>query len=749
LRLIIHLSDKKLKYKKSILIIKNYLFLPLFKIILLKIIKLNIILISILLLYSSSIIGQNNNVSLRILDAKDNIPLIGVNVIIKGTTIGTISNNEGYAYLNNVPDKCLILRISHTGYTTIEEEIKSITDSTFTFYMEESIYDLNSVVVTATRTEKTLKNVPVLTQVISAKQLETSHLNDINEILESYVPSIDFSRASFGTNMTMQGLDAKYILFLIDGERIAGETKGNIDYSLININDIERIEILKGASSSLYGSQAIGGVINIITKEVKHPFESSIYSQISKYKDLNSSGIIGFNIKNVTSKTQFDFRRMDGYDLTPEEPYNNTIDKYYNYSVSQTFTYNPIDAIKIKLKTKYYNQERFKPELWPIPVHPKYYDLNYQLKANYSFNKGDLDASWFSDTYETFDVYELSDDETKSYSNKLNNARIICNYNLGQKQVITTGTELFLESLYSDRIKDTIKNISDLIFFAQDDIKITSKFNSILGFRINNHSTYGFHATPQLSFMYRLSPFKLRASYSAGYKSPTLKELYMDFSPIPIIYLHGNENLKPEISNYYSASIEYSKSNVNGSLSYYHNRVKNMIVEVNDLNSIEDWYYTNIDKKTIVNGLELTFYTKLNYGFSLNGIYNYNRTKIDTINLQVWGIYTHSAVFTIVHEYKRKKYRLTTSLNCKYLGDLFYHRVDQVTAERTVEIIPRHTIWRLVMSQQFIPGINIKFGIDNIFNFSEKEYFIGINPGRRFFTGINIDIHKIKLTNKN
>ena len=713
-----------------------------------KIIKSNIILIFFLLLYSNKIVGQNN-VLLRFLDSKNYNPLVGVNVIIKGTTIGTISNNQGYAYLNNIPDKSLILRISHTGYTTIEEEIKSITDSTFTFYMEESVYDLNSVVITSTRTEKTLKNVPILTQVITSKQLETFHLNDINETLESYVPGIDFSKASFGTNMTMQGLDAKYILFLIDGERIAGETKGNIDYSLVNINDIERIEILKGASSSLYGSQAIGGVINIITKKVKYPFESSIYSQISKYKDLNSSGIIGFNSKNITSKTQFIFRRTDGYDLTPEEPYNNTIDKFYNYSVSQTFTYNPIDALRINLKTKYYTRERFKPESWPIPVHQKYHDLNYQLKANYSFNKGELDASWFSDTYKTFDVHELSDDETKTYSSKLNNARITGNYNLGQKQVITVGTEFFFESLYSERIKDTIKDISDLIFFTQDDIKITSKFNSILGFRINNHSTYGFHATPQLSFMYRLSPFILRASYSSGYKSPTLKELYMDYSPVPIIYLHGNENLKPEISNYYSASIEYSKSNVNSYLSYYHNRIKNMIVEVNDLNSIEDWHYMNIDKKTIVNGLELTLYAKLKYGLSLNGIYNYNRTGIDTTNLQVWGIYTHSAVFTIVHEYKRKKYRLTTSINCKYLGDLFYHRVDEVTAERSGEIIPGHTIWRLVTLQQFIPGINIKLGIDNIFNFSEKEYFTGINPGRRFFAGINIDIHKIKLTNKN
>lgn len=138
-----------------------------------------------------------------------------------------------------------------------------------------NVFDLDETVVTATRTEKKLKNVPILTQVITSKQIEARSITDVRGLLEQEVPGLNFQEVGFGASIDIQGLGAKHILFLIDGERIAGENDGNIDYSRINVYDIERIEIVKGAASALYGSQAMGGVINIITKQAKEKYELS------------------------------------------------------------------------------------------------------------------------------------------------------------------------------------------------------------------------------------------------------------------------------------------------------------------------------------------------------------------------------------------------------------------------------------------------------------------------------------------
>ena len=138
-------------------------------------------------------------------------------------------------------------------------------------YMNDDPFNLEQIVVTATRTEKKIKNTPVITQIITSKQIEERGTGNIQDLLTQEVPGLNFQEVGYGTSIDIQGLGSKHILFLIDGERIAGENGGNIDYSRINLYNIDHIEIVKGASSALYGSQAMGGVINIITRKAKGP----------------------------------------------------------------------------------------------------------------------------------------------------------------------------------------------------------------------------------------------------------------------------------------------------------------------------------------------------------------------------------------------------------------------------------------------------------------------------------------------
>ena len=152
-------------------------------------------------------------------------------------------------------------------------------------------FNLDEVVVTATRTPKRLSQSPVITQVVTARQIEDRGLSDIKSLLTQEIPGLVFNEVGFGTSINLQGLGGKHILFLVDGERMAGETGDNIDYQRLDLNNIERIEIVQGAASALYGSQAMGGVINIITRKQKKPFSVSVSAKWAQPYERNFTDV--------------------------------------------------------------------------------------------------------------------------------------------------------------------------------------------------------------------------------------------------------------------------------------------------------------------------------------------------------------------------------------------------------------------------------------------------------------------------
>ena len=201
---------------------------------------------------------------------------------------------------------------------------------------------MEDVVITATRTPLSLKQTPVITRVITARDMESRGVATIQEALENELAGVEFHQAGYGTSLSFQGLDARYVLFLINGERMAGETYGNIDYARIPVSNIDRIEIVRGASSVLYGSNAMGAVVNIITKmpqkqvEVNAslrygtPFQTNrdetlggtnTEADISTYRNkidlpnLKGDVSVGFNTGKLQSLTTFSYRTVDAYKL--------------------------------------------------------------------------------------------------------------------------------------------------------------------------------------------------------------------------------------------------------------------------------------------------------------------------------------------------------------------------------------------------------------------------------------------------
>lgn len=202
--------------------------------------------------------------------------------------------------------------------------------------------DMNEVVVTATRTPLPLKNTPVITRVITSRDIERSGAVTLQQALERELAGVEFHQAGYGSSLSFQGLDSRYVLFLLDGERIAGETYGNIDYSRLPLSIVSRIEVVRGASSVLYGSNAMGAVVNVITKEPRRKYEvtaslrygtpyqrnggdslagnasardSREYRNKLDLPNLNADMTFGVNLGKFRSLTAVAYRTSDAYRL--------------------------------------------------------------------------------------------------------------------------------------------------------------------------------------------------------------------------------------------------------------------------------------------------------------------------------------------------------------------------------------------------------------------------------------------------
>ncbi|MBO7570119.1 MAG: TonB-dependent receptor [Bacteroidaceae bacterium] len=175
---------------------------------------------------------------------------------------------------------------------------------------------LETVVVTATRTPKTLKDIPVVTRVITAEDIRKVDATNMKDMLQQELPGLEFTYSMGQQVLNMGGYDGNNILFLVDGERMAGESMDNIDFSRLNLSSVARIEIVKGAASTLYGSSAMGGVINIITKDPSSTWAANVNTRYEgATKEWRHGASADFNMGKVNSLTTFQMTDADALHL--------------------------------------------------------------------------------------------------------------------------------------------------------------------------------------------------------------------------------------------------------------------------------------------------------------------------------------------------------------------------------------------------------------------------------------------------
>jgi outer membrane receptor for ferrienterochelin and colicins len=667
----------------------------------------------------------------------DSVALSGVVITVKGTTYGAVTNKNGYYKIDHIRPGTYMVHVSLLGYETLAKEIVCAAgDNPMDLDLKESNIDLNEVVITGTKTEKALKDVPVITQVIKADKMFEMGVTNLTDALQKSVPGLDVSQLGTKASVTMQGLNANYVLFLIDGERIAGEMNGDIDYSRLSLDNIDRIEVIKGAASSLYGSNAIGGVINIITKKITQPVDAKIYSRYSKYNESFSGVGIGVKKGIFGSRTSFNYNRTDGYDLTPESPHDWAQNPYTSFSVNQKFEVAPSSRLLFVPYVSYYQFER--GNVSARPVHDLYNDLTLGLNGTYYFGKNEFGISYYRDRYNSYDVLEQLKDQRNMISyDIIQTIRAQGNFYISEKNSLTTGMEYNYENLFSERIEDERKHADEAVLYAQDDIRFAERWNLVLGIRASNHSIYGIHAAPKISILYKHGIFNYRASAGFGFRSPTLKELYMDFDHLGEWRLLGNPLLEPESSTFLSGSVEYLKPWNNSSITVYRNNLTNMINAnywLPDTTQELTRMYQNI-ASAYVYGVDLISRQKIGTGFWLNLGYSYVYSRDNQTDLKLYGSTKNSGNIAVDYNFHRNNYSITAQLSCKLMGKKFYD-----TATSTDK---PYANWIVTVSQEY-KWFRLTTGIDNVFGVIRRTNYDFISPGRRFFVGFSIDLSKIK-----
>ena len=673
----------------------------------------------------------------KVIDSKTGEALVGANVLVKNSKIGTTTDKNGNFTINNINLSKFTIVASYISY--LEDSV--IVDmehlkSNYILKLKPSFLKMNEIVTTSTRTSNYLKNAPVSTYVINSEELESIGATDVSKALE-WIGGLSINQSQYVTDLEVQGLSGKQVLVLIDGIKLIGKFNEKFDLSQIPSSGIERIEIVKGASSAIYGSEAMGGVVNIITKSPKDIFSFSVKSDYGSYGRWNSNLNAYLPFNSWKSNINLTYRRFDGYDMDKSTIWEDG-SQYDKYDALIKVEGPLFNFAKLELSANL-----FKEDL-SIIRNEIFKDYTYNKRNNFSIRVSkeinDISKINFNTEYSNYSHvmdekvlssgYMITGQETK---NSLYRNELLYNTILNSHQLLF-GYNYEHEKNSSDRISGGEKSTDLHSLFGQDEYKFNDVISFVLGLRYDNHSNYGGQLSPKFAFLH--SPFpnlRVRLNYGSGFRAPSFKELFMDYYNEGVGYrVFGNPNLKPELSNSYSFNIEYwSNDDWQLKTTLFYNSIKDMIeysfVEYKD--HITTYKAQNVQKvKTW--GCEFEFKISLFDFVEQYLTYNYTDTKDELLNRELSFRSKHRGNLIT-------KFYLTSEIDLQ-LRQQFYSKqkywgedVAETTGEKFIE-----GKYLLYLYANFKLPYNLKLysGINNLTNKYDIQW--GPLPGREWFLGL-------------
>jgi len=634
--------------------------------------------------------------------------------------------------------------------------------------------ELEPVVVTASHTPKTLKDAPVVTRLITLHDIKIVDATNIQDMLTQEIPGLEFGFAmTQETSLNMSGFGGNAVLFLLDGERLSGETMDNTDYSRLNLDNVGRIEIVKGASSALYGSNAVGGVVNIISRENLEPWTANANTRYNTFgNEWRNGASFSFNTEKWNSQTSFQHTKIDPVDLpkahTSEEiaielmkkaqglPYDESvlsddsnISRLFGqktYNIKERLTFRATDRLTLIGRGGYFFRTSERDT----------YDYHFHaysggLKGRFAWDAGrHLELSY---AYDQYDKANFLPDGTRThdhdYSNQQHVAHALYSHSFGKNNLIL-GVDYMHDHLTTYQFLDNASHAQDNIDgYAQFDWNITDRLNVVGSIRYDYFSASARKAfTERLAVVYKIPWMTLRVNYASGFRAPTLKEMYMHFDMGNMGYMIiGNPDLEPEKSHNFNLAIErtnrirnsgFLDGRYNFTLMGYCNIFDKRIttIEGPEYNGMESALYWN-DEGITVWGIDASLGHIWDCGASFKLNYSWMKETGNVYYSDFYQPRSHSLTWRIGYEHRFSRlYALDAALSGRCQGKPQSGRTD---------VDQGYTIWKLMLQHHLWRGIRLNTAIDNLFNYKPKSYYYSspLTTGTSFNIGLSVDLDQL------
>ncbi len=551
-----------------------------------------------LLFNITPLFSQQIKIILKDADSNETIPFanISIETLNSATKKYQITDKNGQLIIPSTQKT--IISISCIGYEPLTDTIqKGIHEKEY--LLKPSIYELSTAVVTAQYKPVSVDKSIYDIKLIGKDRIETKAAVNLADILSDELSSKLSNDPSTGTSLNLQGISGENIKILVDGVPVIGRLEGNIDLSQINLENVSHIEIVEGPMSVVYGNNALGGVINIITNKVS---PAKFNTELNSYYE--SVGTYNFNLSTYTKHKNHSFEInagrnfFSGYsnDTTrsmqwkPKEQYKGSLS--YNYRKDNTKLRFKSDLFRERLLDRndasapYYEEAN---DTWYRTIRlNNSLELSKAINNNSNFNL--LTAfSYYERTKKKYlvDLTNLSKELTVSPSDHDTSvfnafmARGVYSFmNDRENFSVQSGFDLNYETAEGKRIENNTESIGDYAVFSTIMWKPFKNFTLQPGLRAAYNTKYNAPLTPSVNLMYKPGKTTIRASWVRGFRSPSLKELYLYFYDSNH-QIEGNENLQSEHSHNVtlSANQEVSLSSISVYLDAktYYNYIDNKI----------------------------------------------------------------------------------------------------------------------------------------------------------------------------
>jgi len=699
------------------------------------------ILFALYTLFSTVLFAQNSRI--QVLEPEGNSPVHLAHVLFqcqsgtdKGKEQWVITDEKGWAE-NPYADTSLAL-ISHIRYE--EVELLLLPTEQKVVLLKVNPVGLNETVVTGQFSAVRKKESVYKVSSIGQKEIDSKGATNMREAINGELNFRTNNGHVNETSINLNGLSGNHVKIMIDGVPVVGRLRGNIDLSQLNLNNVERVEVIEGPTSVVYGTNALGGVVNIITKKNIEPKKSICFnSYVESVGQYNIGVDLSFRSKKNTYKLHAGRNFFAGYSSDEEA-------RLLDWKPREQYFANFMLSRRIKHFRLVYGLDGFSEKMTsrgaPIaPYYTKAFDTYYKtarltnrvlLRGRISGNKHlDITAShsYFERTRNIYfkELTTLSetltpntnDQDTTVFGNLLFRA-VLSSKNDSSKFNYVLGSEINSDRIVAGRIAERNQNISNYALFVQARYKPFEFLTLQPALRYAYNTRYDAPLIPSINALLRLNDeTDIRLSYAKGFRAPDLKELFLQFQFNSSINLWGNTNLNPENSDHYNVFLDYTNQWGPHRLSFnpklYYTKVNNLIglVQTTDV----DWVYSNINF-FISRGGAISFqygYKNVDLRAALNVYETYNSVFDDGT---VENTFFNSSDITSGIKYTLDSSGLSLSLNYKYTGEIRSFYIDDNQEIQESLIGDFHTL-DCTATKGFRGGkYRLTMGIKNIFDVS-------------------------------